>query len=577
MRKTIGFQLGAAVFGVAAVVIGLIVAQMARDEAAAYLENEVHAARNLVLMAESVRKNMERKWELGLFNTEMLRDITADSAAERKAKLLAAVPVVAAWESAKAKSAEGGFTFRTPRHNPRNPANVPDAVEAEALAYFEQNPQAQEHYVIDESQNAVRYFRPVRLGPVCMNCHGDPATSEAIWGTADGTDITGFKMDGRKVGDLHGAFEVIRSLAAADAATASAALHGIAIGVVGLISLLAALWFFIQRIVTRPVQAAVATLSAAEQDNDLSARLPEQGAAELVSIARSFNSFLGRLGHLTGDVKQATEQLSSTAEQLSANSAQTSANVQRQSAETEQVATAMNEMTVTVQEVTQNIVAASQAAGQANEAVEQGQQVVNAFTSLIGDLASDIEQGTDVIRRLHDDSDAITGILDVIRGIAEQTNLLALNAAIEAARAGEQGRGFAVVADEVRTLAQRTQESTQEIHAIIERVQAGAKNAVTAMEQGHDRVSNGVEQTEAVRAALAEIGTAVSRINEMSTQIAAAAEEQSVVAEEVNGNLHNISNVGTETAHGSRETQDASRMLAQLSVDLKNRVDQFKV
>jgi methyl-accepting chemotaxis protein len=223
---------------------------------------------------------------------------------------------------------------------------------------------------------------------------------------------------------------------------------------------------------------------------------------------------------------------------------------------------------------------ASSAADEAHTAdleAQQGKQVVSETTQAISSLANEVDNASTVIQKLESDSESISSILDVIRGIAEQTNLLALNAAIEAARAGEQGRGFAVVADEVRSLANRTQESTQEIQKMIEKLQSGASDAVEVMVKGRDWANTSVEKAEQAASALERITKAVDVINSMNTQIATAAEEQSAVAQEIDRNVTNIHQVSNQTADGATQTAGASDELARLATDLQQLVSHFKL
>jgi methyl-accepting chemotaxis protein len=237
----------------------------------------------------------------------------------------------------------------------------------------------------------------------------------------------------------------------------------------------------------------------------------------------------------------------------------------------------MNEMSATVQEVARNAVEAAEAAKEADNTFHQGKQVIDRVIEAIGELANEVEKAANVIQQLEAESMNIGSVLDVIKSIAEQTNLLALNAAIEAARAGEQGRGFAVVADEVRTLAGRTQQSTQEIEEMISKLQSGANNAVKVMETGKDMTKVGVDQAAAAGEALLTINTAVERITGMNTQIASAAEEQSSVAEEINRSIVSINEVAEQSAAGAQQTAQASNDLARLADQLKALVGRFKV
>jgi methyl-accepting chemotaxis protein len=240
----------------------------------------------------------------------------------------------------------------------------------------------------------------------------------------------------------------------------------------------------------------------------------------------------------------------------------------KQKEEIDKVATAMNEMSATVQEVARNATEAAEAAHRADSETTNGKNVVAQAIEAIDLLANEVDDAAKVINRLENDSEEIGAILDVIRGIAEQTNLLALNAAIEAARAGEQGRGFAVVADEVWTLAQRTQQSIQEIQNMIERLQAGAQEAVKAMQQGRTRAQAGVEQAAAAGTSLETITAAVGTISDMNAQIATAAEEQSVVAEEINLNITSISDMSDKMVGMTKKTRTSRDELKKLIEEL---------
>ena len=312
-------------------------------------------------------------------------------------------------------------------------------------------------------------------------------------------------------------------------------------------------------------------------DGDLTTRLKIKGNDEMQLIATDFNSMAEKFEALVQQIVSATSQLAAASEEVAVISQESAANLNNQRSETEQVATAMNEMSATVQEVARHAGDASGAAANADNEAKAGNSIVSLASTSIDELAHEVENASGVINQLADDSDKIGTVLDVIKGIAEQTNLLALNAAIEAARAGEQGRGFAVVADEVRTLAGRTQESTQEIEAMIDKLQSGAKNAVTAMESGREKATVGVEQTKQAGEALAAITRAVSTISEMNIQIASAAEEQSATTEEMNKNIININQLADETANSADQSTAASAELSKLASDLQNLVNQFKI
>ncbi len=330
--------------------------------------------------------------------------------------------------------------------------------------------------------------------------------------------------------------------------------------------------------ITCPLKQAVEAMNdIAEGEGDLTKRLEQNGRNEISDLAAAFNKFAQKVQQMVQQVTRSVDDLSTAAEEMSLITEQTSREIQHQQSETDQVATAMNEMTATVQEVAHHASSAAEAARHADSEAQSGKQVMQQTLNVMDTLADEVEKAAGVIHRLEQESEEIGSVLDVIRGIAEQTNLLALNAAIEAARAGEQGRGFAVVADEVRTLASRTQTSTQEIQAMIERLQSGANEAVKAMEAGRNSAKDGVEQAAKAGASLDTITASVSTISDMNIQIASAAEEQSAVAEEINRNIATISESADNTANGAQQTAQAGEELARLSAELQTLISQFKV
>ncbi|WP_339079996.1 methyl-accepting chemotaxis protein [Pseudomonas sp. TMP9] len=333
----------------------------------------------------------------------------------------------------------------------------------------------------------------------------------------------------------------------------------------------------IARSIVQPISAAAAAMrDIAAGEGDLTRRLPINGRDEVAELAQAFNHFAEKVRRLVADVAGSTTQVASAAEEMSAITDELNRDLAKQRGEIEQVATAMNEMTATVQEVARHASEAARSANSTDQQALQGQHVVAEAVSAIGAVASDVERAAQVIARLQDDSKNISSVLEVIRGVAEQTNLLALNAAIEAARAGEQGRGFAVVADEVRTLASRTQQSTVEIQTVIEQLQNAAREAAVVMQQSQTRAHESVSQAQQASVALEKITLSVTSINDMNAQIASAAEEQSAVSDEINQNVVNINDVAERVTESAEQTAQASSQLAHLAVDLQTLVGQFK-
>jgi len=330
--------------------------------------------------------------------------------------------------------------------------------------------------------------------------------------------------------------------------------------------------------IVKPIRRIIVTArDIAEGEGDLTKRLDASSKDELGELAHWLNQFISHIQEMIRGLDTSTTQVATAAEQMQSITATTNQSIKHQQLQTDQVATAINEMSATVQEVAQNTSAAETAASQAQAESNNGQQIVEESMSVIEELSREVEQAAQVIQALADDSQSVGAVLNVIKDIAEQTNLLALNAAIEAARAGEQGRGFAVVADEVRTLATRTQESTQEIQSIIEKLQVGAQNSVTAMETGRTQARTSVEQASKIKEALHAIGGAITTINDMNVQIATAAEEQSAVAEEINRNVVAISQIADETTTNAQGISDSGDELATMAHQLQGVVKRFIV
>ena len=328
----------------------------------------------------------------------------------------------------------------------------------------------------------------------------------------------------------------------------------------------------------RPLQLIKANLDdIAAGEGDLTRRLPVTSQDELGELAGSFNRFVEKIHGLVRQIAEMTTQLTGLVGEVATQAQRSEQAMERQRHETDQVATAINEMSAAAHEVARSAQGAAEAAQQTDNEGQAAKKVVDGSIERIHALVEDIRESGVSLDNLQQDVQSIVSVLDVIRSIAEQTNLLALNAAIEAARAGEAGRGFAVVADEVRALASRTQQSTQEIQGMIDRLQGGTRDAVTAMRRSSDAGEITSEQANQAGASLDAIAQLIGTINAMNAQIASAAEEQTAVAEEINRSVHQIAvaveSVADETRHGA----ETSRSLAGLGERLGALVRQFRI
>lgn len=367
----------------------------------------------------------------------------------------------------------------------------------------------------------------------------------------------------------------IANQAAVLAQQARRSLFGLAT-IIGL-ALTAVCWLALM--LSRNIRAAVteiARVMTALAARDLTQRCHYSGSDEFGEISHHTNQLADELHGVVQEIGSATAQVATAAEQCSAVTLQTSQGVQLQQRDTELVATAMHEMSATVRDVASSTAEAATLSEQVRHSAAAGQQKLQQTIKLIEQLAAQVTATSVVIGQVAQDSCAITSVLDVIRGIAEQTNLLALNAAIEAARAGEQGRGFAVVADEVRTLAQRTAKSTGDIQRMIEGLQQGSNKASAAMQQSLQQAEAGTVNVNETGRILREVLAGISGINDKNTQIASAAEQQTTVAEQINQKVLNISDVAVQTSAGAEQTALTSRELARLAEQLEKMIGRFK-
>ena len=346
------------------------------------------------------------------------------------------------------------------------------------------------------------------------------------------------------------------------------------------LGLLALLVLIIRQVsvgITKPVKHLSSLMEQTKSENNLGLRAQLKGKDEVATMAGIFNHMMDDFSNIMHNIRNSSEQLQEESVQLGNVTRAASEGVIRTNQETEQVATAMNQMTSTVQEIATHATEAAEISKQASEETDKSLAAVNENKADAHKLVNEIQNAVQTIDQLSKDSENIGTVLNVIRDIAEQTNLLALNAAIEAARAGEQGRGFAVVADEVRSLAQRSHKSTEEIEDIVNRLQQSSSKAVEAIQEGQHHAEKTVSNAEMVEQSLSNINNAVTAINDFNLQIASSIEEQSAVSEEINRNIVNISDISKESSDSVSTTEKSSNILSELANELHTLISRFKL
>ena len=457
------------------------------------VDTSVDKARSICLTAESAREQTEKQWASEIFSSEVLRKWGENG---EDGKVLSTVPVVTAWETAMAKAKEGGYEFRVPAMEPRNPDNLADPAQAKALTLIKEQNLEEYHYV-NKDTNTVHYFRPVRLGESCLSCHGDPADSLAIWGTDDGTDVTGHDMEGWSQGKMHGAFEVVQDLTPANRSANNSILTALVVAGIGLLVITAV------------------TL------------------AMLKGLTKKIWSATSGIGCSIEGLRDASDSLREGASQAAVQS---------------------NVMSDAVTEMSDNLENVTDAMQQISESIREIASRTNDTAQTADTAVAEANQASETIQRLCESSGRIDAVTQVINSLAEQTNLLALNATIEAARAGEYGKGFAVVANEVKDLANQTGEATEGIAEVISAIRTDTNEAIasvgrireiiTEIHEGQHVVAAAVNEQDAMTS---EIVKSVHRIStassEVSEQISGVASSSKVTSERVDESATMISEI----------------------------------
>jgi len=549
----------------------------------------VEKAAAFTAVADEAKNHTSALIASGAINMPLLAEEAArEKAAGKKIsdlRLFKAIPVVAGWTTARLAAKREGIDFQVPSFNARNPDNEPKpgSFRAQLLGDLEKQVASsgpESIHRVDTATNTLHYMRAIKLDESCMSCHGDPSIygRKLASGENSKVDVLGYTMEGWKIGQMHGAYEVALPMAPLDAKVAGAyTTGGMVTGVLVLVAGIAT-FFLLRALVSVPMGTLLHRVrELAEGDGDLTRRVGLNRADEFGQLGKYTDAFITKIHDLMVTVSGSAVEVAAAATEVAASSENIAANMEQQAKQVTQAAAAVEEMSRSATQVASHSNEAMAKSKSAGAAAEQGVEVVN---QTIGDMTSinaAVAASADIVTGLGKRGDQIGEVIQVINDIADQTNLLALNAAIEAARAGEHGRGFAVVADEVRKLAERTTNSTQQIVESINAIRQETGRAVQEISTGASKVKAGVERAGQAGTNIRQIMACSHEVGDLVATIAAAAAEQGLAAGDASRGIDAVRSAANEVSAAAAQSSTASGELSRKSEELAAVVRRFKL
>lgn len=552
----------------------------------AMLGSYIDRASSFTAVADEAKSDASIKFLNGTINVEKLLDEAHEEiengARYADTEYFSAIPVIVGWHDAAKAAEKEQIEFKIVSHETRNPDNEPAKggfsdqllIQLTRLNLSSGTTTISE---VNEETNTLHYMRAITLDESCMSCHGDPAKYDDrdAEGNFDGLDALGFRMESWPVGYMHGAYEVRMPLDTLDASVAGFIGKGMMLTVPIVLLAVGGFVVLTRRLIGVPMAQVVGIMKDAGS-GDFRGRLDIKSTDEMGTLATWFNTLLENLTSMIGEVRGASQSVASASGEIAASAEEMATGLQEQEHQTQQVAAAVEELSQSVGEVASKSSEATSASEKSQHLAEDGGSIVGETVGEMRGIAAEVNASAQTVNLLGEQSQKIGDIIAVINDIADQTNLLALNAAIEAARAGEHGRGFAVVADEVRKLAERTTQATEEVSQSIRGIQSETNSAVSQIESSSNRVGRGVDLASKAGESLETIVGGSKSVQRMVQDIAAAANQQATASDEIARAIENISGVTRQSSEGASQAAQAAMDLSNQSEQLMTLVSKFQ-